>query len=88
MTYKEKNDKLVAALKFYADPDSYFAIAFFPDRPCGDFMLDFSDDHGFNEYDRLMPGKLARATLLELGEDIYGQANGDVRPYILSVKEV
>jgi hypothetical protein len=66
MTDKEKIWKLIEALAFYADPDSYFAIGFLSDRPCGEFMDDFSDDHGFNQYDRAMPGKLARKTLLEI----------------------
>jgi hypothetical protein len=29
-------------------------------------MEDFSDDHGFDHYDRAMPGKLARKTLREV----------------------
>lgn len=32
---------LVEALVFYADVDTYFAIGFFPDPPCGDFVKDF-----------------------------------------------
>ena len=31
------------ALDFYADPETYFAIGFFPDRPCGPFIDDFDD---------------------------------------------
>jgi hypothetical protein len=68
MTDKEKIIKLAEALYFYADPDNYFAIAFVPDRPCGEFMDDFSEDDGFNEYERAMPGKLARQVLRETGE--------------------
>ena len=67
MTDKEKIIKLSEALYFYADPDTYFAIGFFPDRPCGNFIDDFSDDHGFNNYDRPMSGKLARKVLFETG---------------------
>jgi hypothetical protein len=35
--------KLINALQFYADPDTYFAIGFFPDPPCGAFINDFDD---------------------------------------------
>ena len=55
--------ELEAALQFYADPETYVAIAFWPDPPCGAFMEDFShvdDDWG----DR--PGKRARAALSAL----------------------
>ena len=59
-----KNDKckiksLVDALAFYADEDSYFAIGFFPDRPCGDFIEDFSQD----SFGTMRPGKKAMAVL-------------------------
>ncbi|MEA3420842.1 MAG: hypothetical protein U9Q97_04095 [Acidobacteriota bacterium] len=50
---------------FYADPDNYFAIAFLPNHPCGDFINDF--DY-INQYGRPMPGMRARKILLELDE--------------------
>lgn len=54
---KECN-RLANALSFYADPETYFAIGFFPDPPCGPFIDDFSDtSHGSR------PGKLARSVL-------------------------
>lgn len=31
------------ALKFYANPESYFAIAVWADPPCGGFAKDYSD---------------------------------------------
>jgi hypothetical protein len=44
---------------FYGHPDTYFAIGFFPDPPCGQFMDDFSNTElGFK------PGKNAREALL------------------------
>ena len=47
-------------IKYYANPETYFAIGFFPDPPCGDFMKDFSEtDLG------LKPGKKARKFLYE-----------------------
>lgn len=51
--------KLREALEFYADPETYFAIGFFPDNPAGDFMDDFeeTEELGFK------PGKRARAAL-------------------------
>jgi hypothetical protein len=52
-----------AALEFYADPETYHAIAYAFDRPCGAFTEDFSEDHGNPFYDRAMPGKTARAAL-------------------------
>lgn len=51
------------ALDFYADPENYHAISFLMDRPCGGFADDFSEDHGHPDYDRPMPGALARKTL-------------------------
>ena len=62
---EEEVKKLSEALYFYADPDSYFGIAFFPDPPCGSFMDDFSGDHE-GDFDRNMPGDLARKTLKEI----------------------
>lgn len=51
------------ALDFYADPENYHAISFLLDRPCGGFADDFSEDHGHGDYERPMPGKLAREVL-------------------------
>jgi len=52
--------RLRAALAVYADPSFYHACSFMFDRPTGGFDEDFS----FNEeYQRDMPGKLARDTL-------------------------
>jgi hypothetical protein len=60
------HDRLVAALEFYASPDTYFAIGFFPDPPCGAFMEDFSE-HGDLDYadGDQRPGKRAREALQE-----------------------
>lgn len=72
MKYTEEDIKaLILALEFYADPETYHAIGFFPDRPCGDFMEDFSEDHGDDFYDRPMPGKRARDVLskIDLGKN-------------------
>lgn len=52
-------------LEFYADPGTYAAIGFFPDRPCGAFMDDFSDDHGDEDFGS-KPGKRARNTVSAL----------------------
>lgn len=56
--------ELVMALSFYADPDSYFAIGIFADRPAGEFADDFSEhgDPNYEEGDQ-RPGKRARAAL-------------------------
>ena len=53
------------ALEFYADPGTYFAIGFFPDRPCGDFMEDF-DETEFG----MKPGKMAREALKGFGKEV------------------
>jgi hypothetical protein len=55
---ESEGERVRAALEFYADPATYFAIGFVPDPPCGGFMDDFSD----TELGR-KPGKLARETL-------------------------
>jgi hypothetical protein len=52
--------KAINALEFYANPDTYFAIAFIADQPAGEFVDDFSNDHGCDQYERPMPGKMAR----------------------------
>lgn len=54
---------LTDAVEFYANPETYHAISFLADPPCGDFADDFSEDHGDPFYDRAMPGKLAREAL-------------------------
>jgi hypothetical protein len=48
-------EEIIKALEFYANPDTYFAIGFFPDPPCGDFINDFDKTK--------KPGALARKTL-------------------------
>ena len=55
--------RLVDALKVYADPGFYHACMFMFDRPTGGFDEDFDYDE---EYERAMPGKLARMTLDEV----------------------
>lgn len=60
--YKKLCGILIDALEQYADPDFYFAIAFAPDTPAGSFADDFSRVDG-SQYNRVMPGKLARLTL-------------------------
>lgn len=57
-------EQVLAALAFYGAPDTYHAIGFFPDPPCGDFMEDFSE-HGDPMYPRgdERPGRRAREAL-------------------------
>jgi len=52
--------RLRTALGMYADPSFYHGCAFLFDRPTGGFDEDFDYDE---EYERDMPGKLARETL-------------------------
>ncbi len=51
--------QMVEVLEFYANPETYFAMGFLPDPPCGEFVDDFSavDELG------MKPGKKARAIL-------------------------
>jgi len=65
---KEDLEALVDGLSFYAEPDTYHAISFFVDPPCGDFYKDVSEDEYTVEYNRPMPGKLARKTLTSFVE--------------------
>jgi hypothetical protein len=54
----EDHERILSVLQFYGDPETYFAIGFFPDRPCGDFIEDFSETElGFK------PGKRAREAM-------------------------
>lgn len=57
------NVVLAETLAFYADPETYFAIAFVYDRPCGDF----SDDESESDSELgIRHGKRARAALATL----------------------
>lgn len=51
-------EKLARALDFYADPDTYFAVAVVGDPPCGEFVNDFSEVDG-----EMRPGRRAREAL-------------------------
>lgn len=53
--------RLLEALAFYADYDTYFACAFRFDRPTGGFDEDFSKDPRFPKTFR--PGKKARKVI-------------------------
>lgn len=72
-------------LEFYADPETYFAIGFFPDFPCGEFENDFeelSGDLGHPDGTPwVKPGKRARQALTDspgdnLPETIYRHRKG------------
>ena len=52
-------EELEEVVAFYADPETYFAIGFFPDPPSGDFVEDFDDTGSLG----VKPGKRARAAL-------------------------
>lgn len=60
-----ERDTLRAALEFYADPETYHAVGFWLDPPCGEFQDDFGDfdEHRHPGYERPMPGKRARQAL-------------------------
>lgn len=63
--YKRALTIAIDALQLYADPGFYHAIAIIGDAPTGGFDKDVSKVDG-SGYDRLMPGKMARATLEKL----------------------
>lgn len=64
---EEALDKCVAVLEMYADPQSYFGVAVWPDPPCGAFGDDFSEhDDPYIDIPREVPGKAAREILDEL----------------------
>ncbi len=52
--------RMIQALTFYADPETYFAIGFMGDPPHGPFLEDFEEIDGAHR-----PGKKARAALDE-----------------------
>jgi hypothetical protein len=55
---KKRIKVLTRALMFYASPDTYFGVGFFPDSPAGDIMNDFSETHAGAK-----PGKTARKAM-------------------------
>ena len=69
MTEEEKLNKALEVIKFYANPENYFAIGFFPDPPCGEFVNDFSEyDYEHPDMDGERPGKRAREFLRDVME--------------------
>lgn len=63
MTSKDKNkiiELLLAAVTFYADPETYYAITLLPDTLPGLFFYDFSKTKL-----GVKPGKLARSALIK-----------------------
>ena len=63
--YRAAMSMLYDALMVYADPEFYHAIMIIPDRPTGGFDEDVSLVE-WSDYDRPMPGKLARDTIDEV----------------------
>lgn len=56
-------EKALETLGFYADPETYHACSFLFDPPTGGFDEDFGQEHDHEDYDRAMPGKMARETI-------------------------
>lgn len=71
---RAKMQPLIEALEFYADPATYHALSVWADPPCGDFVNDYSEDHGDDFYDRPMPGKTAREALAQQPENEEGKS--------------
>jgi len=57
---EEKFSRLIEALMFYENPDTYHAVSLAFDPPCGPLINDLEYN---TEYKRKLPGKLARETL-------------------------
>ena len=63
---KADNERLREALEFYADPETYFAVAFMADRPCGEFADDRSEvTREIDGQCVYVPGQRARTTLAQ-----------------------
>jgi hypothetical protein len=65
-------EQVLSAIAFYADQETYHAVAFLFDPPCGEFDDDFEEDHGHPDYERPMPGKRARAALKAWSDATHG----------------
>jgi hypothetical protein len=63
---KETLLNMIDTIKFYALPETYFAISIVPDRPSGEFMSDFSKTKW-----GVKPGKRARRCLLKLSKEAH-----------------
>jgi hypothetical protein len=68
---------MLDTLLFYAEPLTYFAIGFWPDRPCGEFMDDFSEARDQFGVERTKPGKRARELFDKLDLEIYYEDDDD-----------
>jgi hypothetical protein len=59
----------IKLIKFYGCPDTYHAIGFYPDEPCGAFMTDFGTNYDSEHYDRPMAGRRARRFLSSISKE-------------------
>lgn len=59
-------DRLIEALEFYADPETYHGVTMLCDPPGGGWAEDFGDSHHHPRYSRAMPGAKAREVLRSL----------------------
>jgi len=69
-----ERDALAEALVFYADAETYFAIAFMGDPPHGEFLDDFDADNNMGVE---KPGKRARDALRAMAERTPKEPAGD-----------
>jgi hypothetical protein len=75
LSLKKERKKLVDALWFYGNPETYFGIGFAADKPCGKFENDFEDPQwshpvyglAWSTVSSSKPGKLARKILNDIG---------------------
>lgn len=67
--------KLIEALEYYGNPETYFGIAMFGDPPHGDFFEDFEKYPYPGDYSiQDKPGRRAREALRDFNDDPAGQA--------------
>lgn len=61
--YQRLAGTLFDALVEYGNPEFYHAVTIVADQPAGSFADDLDDNHAHPDYNRPMPGKLARETI-------------------------
>lgn len=77
---EEKYNMLIEALRFYADPDTYFATYISADRPAGGINDDWSVHYNYQDYEEgdVRPGYLARKALYSISEEMLQPADYDL----------
>jgi hypothetical protein len=64
-----RSKELLSVLAFYANPETYYAIGFIPDRPCGEFETDFDSEYEHEDMQGPRPGARGRKAIKGLVGD-------------------